>query len=121
MGWQAVEPRVAFHSGSHYQLANRLAFTWKLAMLGVPVVLMYLGFTGDEGIRDAGPPFEDDADWQKAFNQYSSSSIPFELFDHRLQIGPSPVWLLSRSRPVIESSPPPVKYGGNQGEPPMAL
>ena len=39
---------------SHYQLSNRLAFTWKLATLGVPTVLVYLGFIGDEGIRDAG-------------------------------------------------------------------
>src|SRR5438270_9954888 len=28
---------------SHYQLANRLAYLWKLAESGVPVVLLYLG------------------------------------------------------------------------------
>ncbi|MXW49275.1 MAG: hypothetical protein F4X81_12240 [Gammaproteobacteria bacterium] len=28
----------------HYQLSNRFAWSWKLASLGVPVVLLYLGF-----------------------------------------------------------------------------
>lgn len=29
---------------THYQLSNRFAWAWKLASLGVPVVLVYLGF-----------------------------------------------------------------------------
>ena len=49
-GWRQVDPRFDIRLTSHYQLANRLAFTWKLASLGIPVVLIYLGFTGDEGI-----------------------------------------------------------------------
>jgi hypothetical protein len=32
---------------SHYQLANRLASAYKVASAGIPVVLLYLGFTGD--------------------------------------------------------------------------
>jgi hypothetical protein len=31
---------------SHYQLANRFAWAWKLASMGIPVVLVYLGFVG---------------------------------------------------------------------------
>lgn len=30
---------------SHYQFANRVAYSWKLASMGVPVLLVYLGFT----------------------------------------------------------------------------
>jgi hypothetical protein len=104
-GWRQLDSRVDIKQSSHYQLANRLAFTWKLATLGIPVVLMYLGFTGDEGIRDAGEPFKDDADWQRAFRQYADASIPADLFDRRLAFGSTPVWLLSRSQPVIEQSP----------------
>ena len=56
-------PDVRLDRDSHYQLANRLAFKWKLATLGIPVVLLY--FTGrDEGIADAGEPILDDAHWQ---------------------------------------------------------
>lgn len=105
IGWRTLDARVAITRDSHYQLSNRLAFSWKLAMLGFPVILLYLGFTGDEGIRDAGAPFSDDDDWQRAFRQYAHTIVPHELFDRRLDVGPSPVWLLSRSRPVIEVSP----------------
>lgn len=106
-GWRNLDARVFITRDSHYQLANRLAFTWKLGMLVIPVVLLYLGFTGDEGIRDAGEPFSSDADWQKAFRQYTETTVPNELFDRRINLGPSPVWLVSRSRPIIEVSAPP--------------
>jgi hypothetical protein len=105
-GWKRIDPRVSIARDSHYQLANRLAFTWKLATLGIPVVLMYLGFLGDEGIRaDAGAPFADDQDWQRAFSEYASGVVPLDLFGRRLDFGAAPVWLLSRSRPVLEQSP----------------
>ncbi len=106
-GWQRVDQRVRFSRDSHYQLANRLAFTWKLAMLGIPVVLIYLGFTGDEGIRaDAGAPFADAADWRAAFAGYTRSIIPLELLDRRIDLGPAPAWLTLQSRAVMEVSAP---------------
>lgn len=124
-GWQLINKQVTISRDSHYQLANRLAFTWKLAKLGFPVVLLYLGFTGDEGIKDLGTPFSDDSDWQDAFTQHVKDKIPIDLFEKRLELEPSdqvPVWLLSRSRPVIKvstnsSSPnsPPVQ--SNQHDP----
>ena len=104
-GWQRIHPRVAITRDTHYQLANRLSFTWKLGMFGFPVVLVYLGFTGDEGIRDVGDPFVDDQDWKLAFFEYADSIVPLELFDRRIDLGPAPVWLVSRSRPVLEVSP----------------
>jgi hypothetical protein len=105
-GWQRSDERVSIARDSHYQLANRLAFTWKLADLGIPVVLLYLGFTGDEGIRDAGLPFADDDDWQRAFAEHAEGVVPVELFDAQRKGESTPVWLVLRSRPVIEASPP---------------
>ena len=106
-GWQSIDGRIHISRESHYQLANRLAFTWKLAVLGFPVVLLYLGFTGDEGLREeVGRPFIDDADWQSAFRAYSGGVVPMELFEKRLVIGSLPVWLLSRSRAVMSVSGP---------------
>ena len=107
-GWQLLDKRVFITRDSHYQLANRLAFTWKLASFGIPVVLVYLGFTGDEGIRDAGKPFVDDAHWQAAFGKYTSDTIPLDLFGRRLKVGSTPMWLISDCRPVIEVSAPPI-------------
>jgi hypothetical protein len=104
-GWRRFDPSVSITRDSNYQLANRLAFTWKLAMLGFPVVLVYLGFTGDFGIQDVGAPFINDSDWHSAFSTYLEGIFPLGLFERRLDVGPAPVWSLSRSRPVIEVSP----------------
>jgi hypothetical protein len=91
---------------SHYQLSNRLAFAWKLASFGIPTVLVYLGFIGDEGIADVGAPFADQAHWESVFAGYAYSVVPKSIFEKRIDCGAAPVWFLLRSRKVIEHSPP---------------
>jgi hypothetical protein len=91
---------------SHYQLANRVAFTWKLAALGVPTVLVYLGFTGDHGIRDVGAPLADDAHWRKTFFEHSQPVVPESIVDRRLDLLGAPAWILVRSRRVREAYAP---------------
>ena len=104
-GLKAAGVNTAIDINSHYQLANRVAFMWKLAQLGIPTILVYLGFTGDEGIRDAGDPFANDGDWRRAFDAYSRNVIPTEMREgRRLDIGVTPAWLLVRSREVMEQS-----------------
>ena len=105
-GWRRTDPRVRISRDTHYQLANRLAFTWKLASLGISVVLLYLGFTGDQGIRDAGKPFADDADWHRAFENYVEHSFPVDLVGGRFEFGGTPAWVVSRSRAVLAQSSP---------------
>lgn len=106
LGWHQHILGVNISRDSHYQLANRLAFTWKLATLGIPTVLVYLGFTKDEGISDAGAPFRDTADWQRAFAQYTEGHVPHRVLEQRLNFWEAPAWVLVRSRPVLEQSPP---------------
>jgi hypothetical protein len=103
---QRVSPSTAISRESHYQLSNRVAFAWKLASLGVPTVLVYLGFLGDDGIADAGPPFENAAHWEAVFAEYAHSLVPKDLFERRIVCDSAPMWLLLRSRPVIETSAP---------------
>jgi hypothetical protein len=91
---------------SHYQLSNRVAFAWKLASLGLPTILVYLGFCGDDGIADAGEPFKDAAHWSEVFAAYAHPIVPKELFERRLDCGAAPVWLQVRSRQVTEASKP---------------
>jgi hypothetical protein len=106
-GLKSTGVDTAIDISSHYQLANRVAFMWKLAQLGIPTILVYLGFTGDEGIRDAGDPFANDEDWRKAFDAYSGKILPAEVREgRRLKIGGTPAWLLIRSRAVLAQSPP---------------
>jgi len=92
---------------ANYQLANRLAFMWKLASLGIPTVLLYLGFTGDEGLRDAGEPFGSHDEWAAALERHSRHCFPPEQWNSRLAIDGTPAWFLVRSREVMEQSPPP--------------
>ena len=98
--------RTAISIDSHYQLANRIAFMWKLATLCIPTVLIYLGFTGDDGISDAGRPFADAGDWNRAFNQYARDVVPADVVERRLNFGTAPAWILVRSRPVLHRSLP---------------
>jgi hypothetical protein len=104
--WRAHDDSVTISRDSHYQLSNRLAFCWKLSTLGIPIVLMYLGFTGDSGIMDAGQPFADRDDWTRAFSNHIRSFFPETLLEKRISFGGAPVWVISRSRVVIESSEP---------------
>jgi hypothetical protein len=60
-------PSISIGRDRHYQLSNRIAFAWKLATLGVPTVLIYIGFLGDTGVANVGAPFRDDGHWQRTF------------------------------------------------------
>lgn len=59
---------------SHYQLSNRVAFAWKLKQLNVPVVLLYLGFTGDTYFKTDF--FKDDSIWNHKFDKYIDGVVP---------------------------------------------
>ena len=57
---------------THYQMSNRFAWAWKLTELGVPVVLVYLGFLGADEMQDRGEPFASQADWQQLVQAHSA-------------------------------------------------
>ena len=89
--------------GSHYQLANRVAYAWKLADLGLPVVLLYLGFTGDTYFD--GDYIRDDAQWQRVMGGYMQGVVPQQFPEqvHTLTSRGS-LQMLVRSVPVAEVS-----------------
>ena len=88
---------------SHYQLANRISYAWKLAELGLPVVLLYLGFTGDRYFDDY---FRDDAHWQRIMGGYMQGVVSQQFPERTLDLpcGAS-LQMLIRSVPVAEISP----------------
>ena len=91
---------------SHYQLVNRIAFTWKLATLGIPTILVYLGFTGDTGIWDVGRPFSSHDEWRSVLLGHAAQVAPESLWDPRIGLDQAPMWMLIRSLPVREASAP---------------
>ncbi len=58
---------------NHYQLSNRLAWSLKLASLGIPVVLIYLGCikTEEMTVSKKDSLFEDSKQWDDVVTQYS--------------------------------------------------
>lgn len=115
---QAISAGTAISVDSHYQLSNRVAFAWKLASLGVPTILVYLGFLGDSGIADVGSPLKDSAHWHEVFAAHAYPVVPRELFERRIDCGKASAWFLVRSRTVLEVSPLPTS--GQKPNPPAA-
>lgn len=76
----------ALSCDSHYQLANRFAWSWKLASLGIPVVLMYLGFLNAAEMQDRGEPFATAADWEGAVRSHASAVVPEDAWERRLEV-----------------------------------
>jgi len=86
---------------SHYQLANRFAWAWKLASMGVPVVLVYWGFicaaeVNDRRGRRLGEPFADYANWSRVLLEHSRNIVPEQAWDRDIEAGPAAIKPLIR-------------------------
>ena len=68
---------------SHYQMSNRFAWSWKLTELGIPVVLIYLGFLKAAEMSDKGKPFNDHADWEQLVRGHSTTLFPSQVWGKR--------------------------------------
>ena len=64
-----------------YQMANRFAWAWKLASLGIPVVLVYLGFLNAIEMSDQGDPFCEPADWVECVKAHATHKVPEDAWD----------------------------------------
>ncbi len=60
---------------SHYQLSNRFAWSWKLALLGIPVVLVYLGFLNAQDMAREGRLFQSEANWEHTLKDYCDGVV----------------------------------------------
>jgi len=86
---------------THYQLSNRFAWAWKLASLGVPVILVYLGFLNAEEMANRGKPFHTSHDWEQAVRAYGSGVVPDTAWDdNALDIGGTPLRAIIRSEQI---------------------
>ena len=92
-----VPPGWALSRDSHYQLANRFAWSWRIAFLGVPVVLVYLGFLNADEMRDQGAPLSDGQAWERLVKQHAVGTVPEAAWTDALMIGSTPLRALIRS------------------------
>lgn len=85
---------------SHYQLSNRFAWSWKLASMGIPVVLVYLGFTNATDMEyNNQVVFPDHQAWESRMIEYSKDIVPQQVWNRQepLRINDTPMWALIRS------------------------
>ena len=75
---------------SHYQLSNRCAWGWKLADLGIPVVLVYLGFLYAAEMAKKGAPFAQAGEWESVLKEHSASVVPESVWNRERQVSGVP-------------------------------
>lgn len=98
-----IAPAVHISRERNYQFSNRVAFAWKLATFSIPVVLVYLGFLGD---NDMPQPFCNNDHWQFTVRNHIKNVFPEELIEGKINCGPASIQILIRSKPIIEVSTP---------------
>ena len=64
---------------SRYQMSNRFAWAWKLAELGTPVILVYLGFLNASEMV-AGGRISTEKDWEKMVRDHADRHVPDEVW-----------------------------------------
>ena len=82
---------------SRYQLSNRFAWSWKLASLGIPVVLVYLGFLNAQDIADRGPLFQTPDDWEQTIRGHCQGVVDNNCWGKMLDIDGVPFTPLIRT------------------------
>jgi hypothetical protein len=92
-----ILPGWALSKDSHYQLTNRFAWAWKIASLGVPAILVYLGFLRAEEMGDQGMPFADGKAWEGFVRDYSQGIVPEAAWNTQLSLQGTPLQALVRS------------------------
>ncbi len=73
-----------------YQISNRFASAYKLTTLGVPVILVYLGFLNADEMEDRGSPFRSKTEWLSAVIAYSSEVMPHDVWEKPMRLNGQP-------------------------------
>ena len=82
----------------HYQVANRFAWSWKLVSLGVPVVLVYLGFLHADEMREGeNRPFSNQEDWANVLMAHTYGVVDEACWGARLEVNGVPL------RPMVRT------------------
>ena len=106
IGWAIIEASDGLASATgrpwglsrdhHYQLSNRFAWSWKLASLGLPVVLLYLGFLNAQDMANDSPLFRSEAEWTRALKDHCRGAVNATCWGEWLDITGVPFIALTR-------------------------
>jgi hypothetical protein len=70
-----------------YQLSNRFAWAWKIALMGHNVVLIYLGFLNARDMERDGPLFQCSTAWESAMIDYCAGVVDCSCWGRVIKIG----------------------------------
>jgi hypothetical protein len=97
-GWDRLGHACMLSASSHYQLSNRFAFAWKLATMGTPVVLIYLGFIDAHDMQNRGRRLiTSDSQWRDWVVKRSKKTVPLEVWDKTINVDGTQLTVLIRS------------------------
>jgi hypothetical protein len=73
---------------SRYQMSNRFAWAWKVTELGMPVILVYLGFIGCEEMREGKRqrPIASHAEWAGMVKEHSRPLFQGKVWDREWHV-----------------------------------
>lgn len=89
VGLNAVLGGWALRHNQNYQVANRFAWAWKIATIGIPVVLIYLGFRNAEEMGNG--MFATHDDWERCVLAHTDGVVPRATWGSCLDIGGTPL------------------------------
>jgi hypothetical protein len=99
-GLNAISPGWDLRSDLCYQMANRFAWAWKLAEIGIPAILVYLGFLNASEMASNGQEaLKSSAHWDCLVREHARKAgiSSVEAFEHVLQTNKAPMWALIRT------------------------
>jgi hypothetical protein len=90
---------------SHYQISNRFAWSWRVAKLGYPVVLVYLGFLNAQEMADISAPLRDHRHWEALVRGHSENLFPTSIWGHSIDVNGCRIVPLIRSveQPLVQA------------------
>lgn len=97
-GLNAVVPGWNLSRDRCYQLSNRFAWGWKLATLGVPVVLVFLGIIGADEMATGGRrSFQTSDEWRRLLLDHSERVVPARVWGTHIDVNGTPLFPVIRS------------------------
>lgn len=101
IAWNVLASGVALSTSSHFQLSNRFAFAWKLATMGIPVMLIYLGFLDAHEMDEGGRvPLRNHAQWRRRVLARSKGIVPEDVWERTFDVNGTPLTVAIRSAMV---------------------
>lgn len=69
-----------------YQMSNRFAWAAKVAEMGCPVILVYLGFLRADEMNDQGAVLEDHSNWETLVKAHGRPILPPRIWESELPV-----------------------------------